>query len=70
MRSWLASGSYYEIMAGIRQLKSLREEKFFRHFFSDVEILELSLAAADIASGIGARMDSSREPGERFGCSH
>lgn len=48
--------SYYEIMAGIRRLKSPREEKFFRHFFSDVEILDFDLAAADIASWIGARM--------------
>jgi predicted nucleic acid-binding protein len=48
--------SYYEIMAGIRRLRSPREEKFFRHFFSDVEILELTLAAAEIASGIGGRM--------------
>lgn len=48
--------SYYEIMAGIQRLKSPREEKFFRHFFSDVEILDFDLTAADIASGIGARM--------------
>ncbi|MDP3397090.1 MAG: type II toxin-antitoxin system VapC family toxin [Methanoregula sp.] len=48
--------SYYEIMAGIQRLKSPKEEKFFRHFFSDIEILEFTLPAADIASGIGARM--------------
>ena len=48
--------SYYEIMAGIRRLKSPREEKFFRHFFSDVEILTFNLPAAEIASDIGARM--------------
>jgi len=48
--------SYYEIMAGIQRLKSLKEEKFFRHFFSDIEILEFNLPAAEIASGIGARM--------------
>jgi len=48
--------SYYEIMAGIQRIKSPREEKFFRHFFSDVEILDLDVMAADIASGIGARM--------------
>jgi tRNA(fMet)-specific endonuclease VapC len=43
-------------MAGIQRLKSLREENFFRHFFSDIEILEFNLPAAEIASGIGARM--------------
>jgi len=48
--------SYYEIMAGIQRLKSPKEEKFFRHFFSDIEILEFTIPAADIASGIGARM--------------
>lgn len=48
--------SYYEIMAGIKRLKSPKEEKFFRQFFSDIEILEFNLPAADIASGIGARM--------------
>jgi hypothetical protein len=48
--------SYYEIMAGIQRLKFPKEEKFFRHFFSDIEILEFTLPAADIASGIGARM--------------
>lgn len=48
--------TYYEIMAGIQRLKSPKEEKFFRLFFSDIEILEFNLPAADIASGIGARM--------------
>jgi predicted nucleic acid-binding protein len=48
--------SYYEIMTGIQRLKSPKEEKFFRHFFSDIEILDLDVRAADIASGIGARM--------------
>jgi len=48
--------SYYEIMAGIQRLKFPKEEKFFRHFFSDIEILEFTLPAADIASGIGARI--------------
>ena len=48
--------SYHEIMAGIQRLKSPKEEKFFRRFFSDIEILEFNLPAADIASGIAARM--------------
>jgi len=48
--------SYYEIMAGIQRLKSPKEEKFFRIFFSEIEILEFTLPSADIASGIGARM--------------
>ena len=48
--------SYYEIMAGIRRIKSPKEEKFFQHFFSDVEILDFNFASAEIASSIGARM--------------
>lgn len=43
-------------MAGIRRLKSPKEEKFFQHFFSDVEILDLNLPSAEVAAGIGARM--------------
>ncbi len=50
--------SYYEIMAGVRRMKSPKEEIFFRHFFSDIEILEFTLPAAEIASDIGARMAS------------
>ncbi len=50
--------SYYEIMAGVRRIKSPKEEKFFTHFFSDIEILEFTLPAAEIASDIGARMAS------------
>ena len=50
--------SYYEIMAGIQRLKSPREEKFFRKFFSDIEILELTIPSAEIAGEIGARMAS------------
>jgi predicted nucleic acid-binding protein len=48
--------TYYEIMAGIRRLKSYREEKFFRHFFSDIEVLELTVPSAEIASDIAGRM--------------
>jgi predicted nucleic acid-binding protein len=48
--------SFYEIMAGIQRLKSPKEEKIFRHFFSDIGILEFTIPAADITSGIGARM--------------
>ena len=46
--------SYYEIMAGIQRLKSPKEEKFFRHFFPDIDGLEFNLPAADIASRIAA----------------
>lgn len=58
--------SYYEIMAGIQRLKSPKEEKFFRHFFSDVEILGFDREAADIASGIGARMAKAGERTNAF----
>ena len=48
--------SCYEIMAGVRRIKSPKEEKFFAHFFSEIEILDFTLPAARIASDIGARM--------------
>jgi predicted nucleic acid-binding protein len=48
--------TYYEIMAGVRRTKSKREEAFFQKFFSEVEILDLTLPAAGLASEIGARM--------------
>lgn len=51
--------TYYEIMAGVKRLKSPKEEKFFQHFFSDVEILDFDLLSAEIAAGIGARMAAS-----------
>lgn len=50
--------SCYEIMAGVRRLKSPKEEKFFAHFFSEIEILDFTLPAARSASDIGARMAS------------
>jgi len=50
--------SCYEIMAGVRRIKSPKEEKFFAHFFSEIEILDFTLPAARIASDIGARMAS------------
>jgi len=37
-------------------MKSPKEERFFRHFFSDVEILDFNPTAAELASDIGARM--------------
>lgn len=48
--------SYYEVMSGIKRIKSPKEAQFFSHFFSDIEILPFTLPAAGIAADIGGRM--------------
>jgi predicted nucleic acid-binding protein len=48
--------SYYEIMAGIKRLRSKNEERFFQHFFGTVEILGIDTPAAEIASDITAKL--------------
>lgn len=58
--------SYYEIMAGVRRLKAKKEEKFFRQFFADTEIQEFTLAAAEVAGEIGARMALAGKPVNAF----
>jgi len=50
--------SYYEVMSGIKRIKSPKESQFFSHFFSDIEILPFNLSAAGIAADIGGRMAS------------
>ncbi len=58
--------SYYEIMAGAQRLRSKREEAFFRRLFTEVEILEFTVPAAEIASAIGARMAAAGSPVNAF----
>jgi predicted nucleic acid-binding protein len=48
--------SYYEIMAGIKRLRSKNEERFFQHFFATVDILGIDAPAAEIASDITAKL--------------
>jgi predicted nucleic acid-binding protein len=48
--------SYYEIMSGIKRLRSKQEEKFFHHFFGTVDILGIDTPAAEIASDITAKL--------------
>jgi len=48
--------SYYEIVSGLRRAKSVKEERFFQHFFSDIEILPFNLTSAELAAGISGRM--------------
>ena len=48
--------SYYEIMAGIKRLRSKNEERFFQHFFGTVDILGIDMPAAEIASDITAKL--------------
>jgi len=48
--------SYYEIMAGIKRLRSKQEERFFRHFFGTVDILGVDTPSAEIASDITGKL--------------
>ena len=48
--------SYYEIMAGIKRLRSKQEERFFRHFFGTVDILGVDTPSVEIASAITAKL--------------
>jgi len=62
--SWLPEGektavtviTFYEIMAGIKRLRSQQEERFFRHFFGTVNILGVDAPSAEIASDITAKL--------------
>ena len=64
LESWLPEGertavtviSFYEIMAGIKRLRSKQEERFFRHFFGTVDILGVDTPSAEIASDITAKL--------------
>jgi predicted nucleic acid-binding protein len=48
--------SYYEIMSGIKRLRSKQEERFFQHFFGTVDILSVDTPSAEIASNITAKL--------------
>jgi predicted nucleic acid-binding protein len=48
--------TYYEIMSGIKRLRSKQEERFFQHFFATVDILDVDTASAEIASDITAKL--------------
>jgi len=48
--------TYHEIMTGLKRKRSKREEKFFKRFFSKVEILPFDVKAAEESSNIAARL--------------
>ena len=64
LESWLPEGektavtviTFYEIMAGIKRLRSQQEERFFWRFFETVDILGVDTPSAEIASDITARL--------------
>jgi predicted nucleic acid-binding protein len=64
LESWLPEGektavtviTFYEIMAGIKRLRSQQEDRFFRRFFGTVDILGVDTPSAEIASDITARL--------------
>ena len=48
--------TYYEILSGIKHRKARKEEQFFRRFFSEIDILDFDLKAAEEASDIMGRL--------------
>ena len=64
LESWLPEGekpavtviSFYEIMAGIKRIRSKQEERFFLHFFGTVDILPVDTPSAEVASDITAKL--------------
>ncbi|MDY9927780.1 type II toxin-antitoxin system VapC family toxin [Methanosarcina sp.] len=48
--------TYYEILSGIKHRKARKEEHFFRRFFSEIDILDFDLKAAEEASDIMGRL--------------
>lgn len=54
--------SYYEILSGIKHRKARKEEQFFRRFFSEIEVLDFDLKAAEEASDIMGRLLSLGTP--------
>ena len=48
--------SCYEIFAGVNHRKAKREEQFFRRFFSEMEIFDFDMRAAEKAGEIMAQL--------------
>lgn len=54
--------TYYEILSGVKHRKARKEEQFFRRFFSEIDVLDFDLKAAEEASGIMGRLLSIGTP--------
>ena len=48
--------SYHEIFSGVKHRGAKKEERFFRRFFSEIEVLGLDLMAAEKSSEIMAKL--------------
>lgn len=54
--------TYYEIFSGVKHRKARKEERFFRRFFSEIDVLDFDLKAAEEASDIMGRLLSIGTP--------
>ncbi|AKB61467.1 MULTISPECIES: type II toxin-antitoxin system VapC family toxin [Methanosarcina] len=54
--------TYYEILSGVKHRKARKEEQFFRRFFSEIDILDFNLKAAEEAGSIMGRLLSIGTP--------
>ncbi|MHC1631803.1 MAG: type II toxin-antitoxin system VapC family toxin [Methanotrichaceae archaeon] len=48
--------TYHEIFTGVKHKGAKKEEKFFRRFFSEIEVLDLDLMAAEKSSEIMTKL--------------
>ena len=48
--------TYHEILSGLKHKKAKNEEKFFRRFFTEIEILEYDIESADKSSEIMSKL--------------
>lgn len=48
--------NYHEIMAGIKHRKAKKEERYFKRFFSKIDVLQYDIKAAEKSSEIHAHM--------------
>ncbi len=54
--------NYYEVFLGINHRRSRKEEIFFRKFFSNIDVIDLDVKAAEEASRIMALLLSKGRP--------
>lgn len=48
--------TFHELLAGVKQKKAAKEERFFRRFFSLIKILQFDASAAEESSSIAAKL--------------
>ena len=50
--------NYHEIMTGIKRSKSKHEERFFKTFFTKIDLLDFTTQAAEESSALSAKLSA------------